>query len=155
MSRLSASTRWKPCPEHEESGEYDSYLVNQKFPKQAFSHGYNSPWLNELCGRDEYAYKVLINSQTAEKKGIKDGDEVWIESVAGRVKGIVKVTELVHPEVIGTLGQAGHWAKNMPVAKGKGVHTNTLIPYVFSRIDKMSANLDACVKVKVHKEESK
>ncbi len=67
------------------------------------------------------------------------------------VKGRVKVTETVHPEVVGVAGTFGHWAKGLPIAKGKGVHFNRLIPNSLERMDMMNSAVDCCVKVKVSK----
>ena len=67
------------------------------------------------------------------------------------MKGRVKVTETVHPEVIGVAGPFGHWAKGLPTAKGKGIHFNTLLTASLERIDMLSGAVDAGVKVKVFK----
>ena len=74
-----------------------------------------------------------------------------LESKAGRLKGRAKVTELVHPEVVAIAGTFGHWCDGMPMAKGKGVCHNSLLPSTLDYIDTFSSVLDACVKVKVKK----
>ena len=67
------------------------------------------------------------------------------------MQGRAKVTEGVHPEVVGIAGTFGHWAKGLPTAKGKGVHFNTLISADIEHIDMLSSAVDTCVKVKVTK----
>jgi hypothetical protein len=66
-------------------------------------------------------------------------------------KGRAKPTEMVHPEVVAIAGAFGNWAKGMPVARGQGVHFNTLLPAGMDRVDKLCAGLDCCAKVKVYK----
>lgn len=77
---------------------------------------------------------------------------VWVESEAGRVRGQLKVTEGIHPEVVAMASTFGHWAQGMPVARGKGVHFNSLLATKLERVDMVSGALDACVRVKVYRE---
>jgi molybdopterin-containing oxidoreductase family molybdopterin binding subunit len=72
-----------------------------------------------------------------------------VESVVGRVKGEAKVTECIHPEVVGIAGVFGSWAKGKPIAKGKGVHFNNLLPISIDRVDPVSSGVDSCIRVKV------
>ena len=144
---------WKPCPAHEDGkGGNGLYAVNFKLPFHTFSYTAGNPWLSDLSDRHPYATKVLISSQAAEARGIKNGDIIRVESSAGKVKGEAWVSQCVHPEVIGIGGVFGHWAKGMPVAKGKGTHFNALLPVDMTRIDPVSTALDACVRVEVFKE---
>jgi Anaerobic dehydrogenases, typically selenocysteine-containing len=58
--------------------------------------------------RELYPDPMLeINSDTAAKLGIKDGDWVWIENMIGKCKQRAKVTEGIHPNVVH--GQHGWW----------------------------------------------
>jgi len=144
---------WKPCPAYEEhSPGYDLYPVPYKLPFHTQGWSADNIWLNELGEYHPYAYYIRINSQTARKKGIEDGDMVCLETETGkRVKGRVRLTESVHPEVLGIAGIFGHWAKGLPIAKGKGVHFNTLIMDDLEHMDMLCAAVDTCVKVKVSK----
>ena len=92
----------------------------------------------------------MIYVDTATKKGIKEGDLIWVEGHAGKVKGRATLTECIHPEVVGIAGAFGHWADGMPLAKGKGTHFNSLLSTAdFNRIDMLACHPDHCVKVKV------
>ena len=144
---------WKPCPAYEENfPDYDLYPVNYRAPFHTFSNTTNNVWLSELGEYHPYTYYIMINSQVAKKKGIKDRDVIRLQTQVGnQVEGIAKVTDCVHPEVVGIAGCFGHWAKGLPVAKGKGVHYNSLIPTGLDRIDMVSAAVDCCVKVKISK----
>ncbi len=144
---------WKPCPSFKQSGEHDLFAVNYKLPFHYQSWTTENPWLNEVGERHLYAYKLMINTEAAQKRGIRDGDVVWIESTAGKVKGQAKVTECIHPEVVGIAGVFGAWGPGKPIAKDKGIHFNSLIPMDLEHIDAVSTSLDSCVRVKVTKAE--
>lgn len=145
---------WKPCYAYEEGpSQYDLYVVNFKIPIHFQTITAKNPWLNEVAEHHPYAYRILINSDTARKKGIKDGERIWVESVAGKVQGRAKVTECIHPEVVGISGGFGGWAKGRPIARGKGAHFNTLLPLREEQIDWISSAIDECVRVKVYRSE--
>lgn len=143
---------WKPCRAFEELSREDGfYAVNYRLPFHAFTPTIQNPWLCELGEYHPYAYKILINAGAAGRMGIEDGDEIVVESIAGKVKGRAKVSEGVHPEVVAIAGAFGHWCQGMPVARGKGVHFNALLPSTPDSVDFLSATLDGCVKVKVYR----
>lgn len=143
---------WKPCPAYKEKAlGRDLFAVNYKLPFHTFTHTGSNPWLMDVSGVHSYAFNIMINTETAKKKNIKDGDTVWVESEIAKLKGKAKVSECVHPEVVGIAGCFGHWASGLPVGKGKGVHFNSLIPQKLENTDMFGGALDACVKVKVYK----
>ncbi|MBI2873806.1 MAG: molybdopterin-dependent oxidoreductase [Firmicutes bacterium] len=143
---------WKPCPSYLVNGEHDLWAVNYKVPYHAQSYTYENAWLDDLTGQYPDPRAILINSATAAHKGIADGDRITVENTAGHnVTGTARVTEGIHPEVLGIMGTQGEWASGRPLARGKGVHFNTLIPYGLEYIDTLSGALDACVKVKIRK----
>ncbi|MBI4528209.1 MAG: molybdopterin-dependent oxidoreductase [Deltaproteobacteria bacterium] len=150
LSDYQCLPEWKPCSAYDDrTPPYDLYVVNFKLPFHSLSFTTQNPWLTELSERHPYAYKIMINTETAARKGIKDGEEIWLESVAGKVKGQAKVTECIHPEVVGIAGMFGSWSDGKPVAKGKGVHFNSLLPISLDRIDPVSTGVDSCIRVKV------
>jgi anaerobic selenocysteine-containing dehydrogenase len=150
VSDYQALPDWKPCPAYEDGkGAFDLYVVNFKIPFHSLSITTQNPWLNDLAEHNPYAYKILINTETAEQRKIKDGALICVRSEAGMVKGEAKLTECIHPEVVGIAGVFGSWASGKPVAKGKGVHFNTLLPLSKERIDPISTGVDSCVRVKV------
>lgn len=144
---------WKPCHSYEglKNGEYDLVAVHYKLPHIYGSYSNENPWLNELCERVPLSYNILINEDVARRKGIKDGDEVWLESPVQKIRVKVKLSQCIHPEVVGIAGFFGHWSPGMPVAKGKGVSFNHLLPHDLEHTDMISNALDHCVLVKVYK----
>ncbi len=139
---------WKPCDAYTPSGDFDMKASNFRVPMHSQGHTAENPWLCEVAELNPYAQKILINTQTARRKGIKDKDEICVESAVGKVIGTAKVTECIHPEVVGMSSHFGSLAKGKPVAYGKGVNFNKLLPF---DMDPVSTGLDACVKVKVYK----
>ncbi len=145
---------WKPCPSHEEkNNDYDLYAIYFRVPIQTFSATYNNPWLDEASRIDPYVYNIAINTDTARRKGIKEGDWIELESAAthGKVKGKARLTEAIHPEVAAMANCGGHWAKGLPLASqpGKGACFEWLLPLSLDSIDIPTFNQDLCVKVKI------
>jgi molybdopterin-containing oxidoreductase family molybdopterin binding subunit len=141
---------WKPCDSYSRRGEYDLIAVNFRIPTHAQSHTAQNPWLNEVAELNPYSQKVMIPTGAAARKNISDGDAIWVESKVERVQGIAKVTECIHPEVIGISSHFGSIARGKPVACGKGIQFNRLLP---GDLDPVSTGVDACVSVKVYKAE--
>ena len=81
------------------------------------------------------------------------GDAIRIESETGRcVEGRVCLSEAIHPEGLGIAAMAGHWAKHMPIAQGKGVFFNELLKVDREHESSQNLNLrDLCAKLKVTK----
>jgi anaerobic selenocysteine-containing dehydrogenase len=144
---------WYPCTAQQQAPpQYDLIAVNYKLPFHSYNMTQDNPWLAEIAERHPYAYKVMINARTAAEKDIADGDPLRIETPGGAsAQGIAKVSECIHPEVIGIASCFGHWAKARATARGRGIHFNSLIPYRLSQIDAMAGLMDACVKVRVSK----
>jgi thiosulfate reductase/polysulfide reductase chain A len=102
----------------------------------------NNPWLMEQKGSNP----LLINRKTAEKLGLKDGDTVWVESPHSKDKAVAKVTEAIHPEVVGWQHGFGHWAMGQ-VAKGKGTNTGQFLATKSDALSGQSLNKECCVRV--------
>lgn len=153
LSGYQAMPFWKPCPASvEKERGYDLLAVNFKFSFHSFSTSQRNPWLEEITSRHPWGYNLIMNAETARQKGIRDGDSVVVESSEGeQVTGRVKVTQGIHPEVVGVGACFGHWSRGEPAARGKGVHYNTLLPHKISWIDTFSGHLDACAPIKVRK----
>jgi anaerobic selenocysteine-containing dehydrogenase len=143
---------WLPCPSYDavRKGQYDFIAVHYKLPYVYGGFGNENPWIDEICAQTD-SYSVLVNADVAKTKGFTDGDEVWLESPVRKVKVRVKLTQCIHPEVVGIAGHFGHWSQGMPIARGKGVNFNSLLPTDLDHIDKISTALDHCVQVRLYK----
>jgi anaerobic selenocysteine-containing dehydrogenase len=146
-------SEWLPCPSYDavRKGAYEFFAVHYKLPYTYGGFGNENPWIDELCEHNGYAYGVLINENVAKQKGFSDGEEVWLESPVCKVRVKLKFSQCVHPQVLGIAGHFGHWAPGMPIAKGKGMNFNSLLPTDLEHIDKISTALDHCVEVKLCK----
>jgi thiosulfate reductase/polysulfide reductase chain A len=127
---------WQP------SADYPFYLINWKETTHTHSRTMNNPWLMELKGSNP----LVMNSKAAARLGIKDSDEVWVESPYGKDKAVVKLTEGMHPEVVGWQHGFGHWALGR-VAKGKGTNTGQFLPTKSDLLSGQSLNKECCVRV--------
>ncbi|MBI4317583.1 MAG: molybdopterin-dependent oxidoreductase [Chloroflexi bacterium] len=84
---------------------YPLFLVNWKEASHTHSRTMNNPYLLGI----EPENRLRMNKRTAERLGIRDGDEVWVESPYGKDRARVHVTEGIHPEVVGWQHGFGHW----------------------------------------------
>ena len=100
-------------PEDKPTSEFPLYLVNFKQNEHTHSRTFNNDYLMEMKPDNP----LLINSATAAKLGLKDGDAIWIESPFAKAKGTVQVSERIHPEVVALQHGYGHWGFGK-VAKG-------------------------------------
>ncbi|MFQ5851396.1 MAG: molybdopterin-dependent oxidoreductase [Candidatus Binatia bacterium] len=153
LSGYQAMPFWKPCPasSQRERG-YDLLAVNFKFGFHSFSTTQRNPWLDELTSHHPWGYNLIMNAETARQKGIGDRDTVIVEACDGeKVTGRVKLTQGIHPEVVGVGACFGHWSRGLPTARGKGVHYNALLPHRMAWIDVLSGHIDACAPIRVRK----
>ncbi|MBT5267214.1 MAG: molybdopterin-dependent oxidoreductase [Rhodospirillaceae bacterium] len=144
-----------PCHAHSHSHEapdFDLFVVNFKIPFITFSVTVENLWINEIARGNPYTFNVMINRITAEKKGLRDGDRIRIESHFADGEGTVKVTELIHPDCIGIPGTLGHWARAYNVSKYQGTSFNNFLPAPSVEfIDTLSGQTDSCARVRVTK----
>jgi len=143
--------RWMPCPSHEvQDGAFDLWGFYYRDTLHTNSFTNENPWLDEASRLDPFSYTIALNAATGRRKGLRDGQPVTLESPHGRrVRGRVHLTETVHPECVGIGGCAGHWAKTLPIARGKGVMFNDLLEVDWAHGSPVNLNLDTCVKLRI------
>jgi anaerobic selenocysteine-containing dehydrogenase len=100
---------WVPSDESEAPEEYDLFAINWKtnFRMHGTGSVLENAWLQEIRDADPYETFIMINSETAVNKGLSDGEKVCVESRYGKTEGRIRVSELIHPEVIGIPGNYG------------------------------------------------
>jgi molybdopterin-containing oxidoreductase family molybdopterin binding subunit len=142
---------WLPCPSHQvEDPAYDLYAFYYRDVLHTNGFTMENPWLDEASRMDPYAYRIALNTETARRRGIRDGDTVWLESAAGRrISGRARLTEGIHPEGVGIAACAGHWSRHQPIARDKGVFFNDLLEVDFAHTSPVNLNLDLCARVRV------
>ena len=140
-------------PLEQAAPEFDLYAFNSGNVFSIMCMGMDNPWISEFSQRfNPYLMGVWINSATAQKKGIKNGDRIKITSDAGHtVEGEALLTECVHPECVGIMGCYGSYSANMnPIAK-LGTHFNYLLSSDLSHYDPLGGNDELSPKVKIYK----
>jgi len=115
-------------PEYHEAedrptGDFPLYLVNYKQNEHTHSRTFNNTYLMEMKPDNP----LLMNSATASKLGLKDGDPIWIESPHAKAKGTVQATERIHPEVVALQHGYGHTGFGK-VARGSQNKVNAWSP---------------------------
>lgn len=83
----------------------------------------NVPVLNELMPINT----LWINTESAKKLGIKDGDEIKIVSSINEHQGKAKVTEAIRPDTVFAYHGFGRISPELKRAFGKGINGNKLI----------------------------
>ncbi len=145
---------WIAGPELTAPADYDMWVCNWKTPFMVFGTGdtQQNAWLAELREADPYEMFVWMNDETAREKGLQDEDLIWIESRWGRTKGMVKLTGLIHPEVVGVPACYGSSTMMMSPDSKKGTYYNILVTGKEDiGLDPISGSVTVSPKVKVYK----
>ncbi len=114
---------WIP-PRSSTSNEYPFHLLIYRKPFERMTQSQNDPVLREIWPEN----RVLINRSTAEEMGIADGDEVYVESVTGKIKIKTKLIRGIRPDCLAIDHGFGHWSSGYGVAQGVGANAGDLIP---------------------------
>jgi thiosulfate reductase/polysulfide reductase chain A len=125
------------------TGTYPFYVINWKEALHTHSRTMNNRWLMEFHGENE----LWINASRAKALGIADGDIVIVENQHASARAKARVTQRIHPEVVGMTHGFGHWGLG-PVAQGKGTNDSQFVPGKAERISGMAAHKDGAVRVR-------
>lgn len=112
---------WRKPTMEQSPPQYDLYLISFKLIEFKQARGTNLPLVAELAP----AQRLWMNPKAAKARGIKDGDEVWVEShnaVTGqtkRAKVKVFLTEAIRPDTVGLPHHYGDIARH-PWSEGQG-----------------------------------
>jgi anaerobic selenocysteine-containing dehydrogenase len=104
-----------------DSKEYPFYLHTFKTMPLTGGRNANQPWLQAIAGPHlfvRWETWVELNPGIARKLGIADGDWVWVESPAGKIKVIARLYKGAMPDVVSIPFGDGHrtggrWTKNL------------------------------------------
>ncbi|MFO7750338.1 MAG: molybdopterin-dependent oxidoreductase [Desulfobacteraceae bacterium] len=141
-----------PTSHKELDNEFDLLAFSYRDILHTNNSTFQNPYVDEASLMCPYTFTVTMNSQLAEKKGMKDGDEIWLENRYDiREKGVVKTMEAQHPKVVGISGQGGLWAKGRPIAKNRGSNFCKLLPSYLRHYDPITGNIETSVAVKIYK----
>ena len=118
------------------------FLINWKEATHTHTRTQNNRWLLDIKPENP----LQINTKTAQKLGIKNGDKVWAESKFGKMKATAQLTEAIHPEVVGSQHGFGHWAFGTE-AKGRGSSDGNLRLCKGDPITGQASHKESCVKI--------
>jgi len=150
LEEYQALPEWRDFPGLWDTGsDYDLWLITGRSMQFAWGGNTGVPGLIEAARMVMGHDGVSINTAAARTRGIKDGDEIWVESSSGRFKSKAVVRQGVHPEVAVALHMFGHW--RTPVAKDLDWPTmNPITPLKYKLTDEQGGTSDH-VRVKVYK----
>ena len=110
-------------PIYKPTSDFPLYLINFKQAEHTHSRTFNNDWLMEMKPDNP----LIINSATATKMGLKDGDPIWLESPYAKAKATIQVSERIHPEVVALHHGYGHTGFGK-IAQGSLNKTNAWCP---------------------------
>jgi len=129
--------------------EFPLILNTYKLMTHAEGRGANSPWMQEILGPHvgmRWDSWVEINPDTGKRLAIKDGDEVWVESVIGKIRTRAKLYPGAMPHVVNMPFELGHKAYG-GWAKGRGVNPNEILVNENDRLGGLAGFFSTRVKV--------
>ncbi|MBI4295858.1 MAG: molybdopterin-binding protein, partial [Chloroflexi bacterium] len=152
FSQFTPFISWTPSGIHADNPEHDLYCFSYRDILHSGTMTAEQPWIDEASHMNPYSYTITMNAEAARKKGLQDGDIIEIESAAGRTtKGRLHMMEGQHPQTIAIAACTGHWAKGLPIARGKGTNFEQLMEFDLQHIDPLTFGIETCVRVKVRK----
>ena len=144
---------WTPTSVQQvDDPRYDLYCFSYRDILHTGSSTMEQPWIDEASRMNPYTYNITMNRETADKKGLKEGDIIEIETDKGRkTVGRLRPMEGQHPRVVGIAANSGHWAKGQPIARGKGSNFDVLLELDQKHLDPICTTIETSVRVSVRK----
>jgi len=125
----------------EEPDEFPFWLITTKSMQYASGNNVSIQLMDEVSQNVRGHGRILINTSTAERLGIDDGDLVELRSPIAVNRGRVAVSQGVRPDTLVVPGQFDHWAT--PFAKDlKYPSLNTLAPMSLELTDSTGSGAD-------------
>ena len=148
---------WAPTSVHRvDDSQYGLYCFSYRDIIHTGSSTMEQPWIDEASQMNPYTYNITMNRETAENKGLKEGDIIEIETDRGRkTVGRLKPMEGQHPQVVGIAANSGHWAKGQPIARGRGTNFDVLLELDQKHLDPICTTIETSVKIRVRKIEGR
>jgi len=133
-----------------EKKDYPLVLISYKSHMNFEGRSGNCTWSQELFQvmyNEGWTNFAEINPLTAAKFGIKDGDQVIVESTIGSIKMRAKVTPTVNPEICAMAFGQGHRAYGR-WAKGRGANPNEITGIDYEYLSGMASYYNTRVRIK-------
>lgn len=154
-THYSALPIWYEPPNFGKNEDYPLYAIQWKdhFTNQNTHDRLGNAWIQDVI--DQWAPQsrsVVIAPSVAEQNGIQTGDEIWIDSSDGlKTKGVVLVSNLIHPECVGIPGNYGKVGVNVNPWTRQGANFNMLMSPEEKDHDPVECSLELAPRVKIYK----
>lgn len=129
--------------------QYPLLLNTYKLITHAEGRGANAPWLLERLGihvKQRWNSWAELNPVTARELGIRDGEEIWLESPLGKIKLRAKVYPGAQPDVVNVPYSLGHRAYGR-YARGRGANPNWILANEYDYLGGTAAFFSTRVRV--------
>ncbi|MBI4330988.1 MAG: molybdopterin-dependent oxidoreductase [Chloroflexi bacterium] len=142
---------WVPPAIDNVPPEYDFYVTTCRVLQFINGTNVDSSWLTEVARLIPGQHGIVMNARAAAARGIREGDEICLESPFGKVKGQATLIQGIRPDTILLAGQFGRWS--MPVAKDNGWPNQTeLVPLRYEWTDPVTGAMQGqVIRAKVYK----
>jgi anaerobic selenocysteine-containing dehydrogenase len=151
----SALPIWYEPPNYGTIEGYPLYAVQWKdhFTNQNTLDRVGNAWIQDVI--DQWAPRsrsIVLSPKVAKENGIETGDEIWVESTdGGKTKGVVLVSNLIHPECVGLPGNYGKIGLDVNPWAKRGAHFNVLMSPEEKDHDPVECSLELAPRVKIYK----
>jgi anaerobic selenocysteine-containing dehydrogenase len=137
---------------HAADADYDLYVISYKSYMTTYADTATNPILMDVAERDPQLMNVVVNAASAKARGLRQGDAIWVESRFAKARGVVGLTEGIHPETAAISGGFGRWTRH-PVAHGKGTSHNAHLAIDLAHTGMLGGSMETVGKVKIYKAE--
>ena len=150
LAEYQALPKWKDFPAFWEAivveagakkSDYPFWLLTARSMQYAWGGNVGMQMIKEVADNIAGHRGVIVNSQTAERLGIADGDAIEIATPKRAVRGRAVLRQGIRPDTLLMIGQFGHW--ETPLAKDFGVPSlNTLASMSMAQTDATGSGAD-------------
>ncbi len=121
--------------------DYPFWLLTARSMQYAWGGNVGMQMIKEVADNISGHRGVIVNSQTAQRLGIEDGDTIEISTPKRSVRGRAVVRQGIRPDTLLMIGQFGHW--ETPLAKDFDVPSlNTLASMSMAQTDATGSGAD-------------
>jgi len=140
--------RWEePLVSPDPKDPHSFRLLHGKQAIHTHSMTANQPYLMEIS-RYYDMVRLWMNSERGKTLGLKDGDEIEIESSIGKGSIRVRLTEGIHPSAVWLPSGYGIFSKNLKTAFNVGLSYNDFVPTLFDPAVGHAMTSEVIVKVR-------
>ncbi|MEP6971993.1 MAG: molybdopterin-dependent oxidoreductase [Betaproteobacteria bacterium] len=122
-------------------GDYPFWLLTARSMQYAWGGNVGMQMIKEVADNIKGHRGVIVNSQTAARLGIEEGDMIEVSTPKRSVRGHAVLRQGIRPDTLLMIGQFGHW--ETPLAKDFDVPSlNTLASMSMAQTDATGSGAD-------------